>query len=202
MSFNGWRLISDDNIARRLIGDDKIQVAGVLDFVNGNNSITDIKIGLNTNLTGMTNYDTKTETDSIVALKAPINNPTCTGALSLNGTLSCPQLNPQMPQTKFNTIKPPGLYHYDGGLANAPSSSLNFRSIEVGREDRYSQIALPWDADQMFFRRQQSNEQCKYFTPWVEVVHSGNISTFIQPALRTKQNKLTFLLRKILTDGV
>ena len=40
---------------------------------------------------------------------------------------------------------------------------------------------MPWDADQMFFRRQQSNEQGAYFTPWVQVVHSGNINTFTTP---------------------
>ena len=34
---DGWRLVSDENIARRLIGDDKIQVAGVLDLANGSN---------------------------------------------------------------------------------------------------------------------------------------------------------------------
>ena len=44
----------------------------------------------------------------------------------------------------------------------------------------------------MFFRRQQRNERGNYFTPWVEVVYSGNINTFIQPTLNTKQNKLTF----------
>ena len=32
---DGWRLVSDDNIARRLMGDDKIQVTGVLDLVSG-----------------------------------------------------------------------------------------------------------------------------------------------------------------------
>ena len=73
---------------------------------------------------------------------------------SVNGTLDCPQLNPQTSQNNFNTIKAPGLYHYDAGL-NAPTSSLNFRSIELGRADRYSRIAMPWDADQMFFRRKQ-----------------------------------------------
>ena len=73
-----------------------------------------------------------------LALEAPINNPTFTG------TLSCPQSNPQISQTNFKTIKTPGLYHYDGGLSNAPSSSL---SIEIGRADRYSRIAMPWDAN-------------------------------------------------------
>ena len=62
-AFNGWRLISDDSIARRLTSGDKMQVTGVLDFVSGG-SITDIKIGLNTKLTGLTNYYTKQEPDS------------------------------------------------------------------------------------------------------------------------------------------
>ena len=37
-----------------------------------------------------------------------------------------------------------------------------------------------------FFRRKQDRS----FTPWREVVHSGNINTFIQPSLNTKQDKL------------
>ena len=102
------------------------------------------------NLTRLNNYYTKTEVNNSFTLKTPINNPTVTGTISVNGTLSCPQLNPAPLQTNFNTIKAPGLYHIDGGLSNAPTSSLNFRSIEMGREGRYSQIAMPWDADQMF----------------------------------------------------
>jgi hypothetical protein len=86
-------------------------------------------------------------------------------------------------------MKAPGLYHCAGGFSNAPTGSLNFRSNEIGYDGRYSQIAIPWDADQMFFRRQLSNEQGADFTPWVEVVHSGNINTFttpIQTALNLK----------------
>ena len=56
-------VISDDNIGRRLTSDDKIQVTGVLDFVSGRSS-TDIKLGLNTKLTRLTDYYTKQETDS------------------------------------------------------------------------------------------------------------------------------------------
>jgi hypothetical protein len=62
----------------------------------------------------------------------------------------------------------------------------------MGREGRYSQIAMPWDADQMFFRRQQSNEQGNNFTPWREVVHSGSINTFTQPALNALALKAPF----------
>ena len=48
---------------------------------------------------------------------------------------------------------------------------------------------MPWDDDQMFFRWQQSNGQGNYFTPWVEVVHSGSINAFtsgVQTALNLK----------------
>ena len=98
-------------------------------FLDSNNTLawTDIKFSLDMNLTRLNNYHTKTEVNDSLALQAPINNPTCTGTLSVNGTLSCQQLNPQVSQTNFNTIKQPGPYHYDGGLSNAATSSLNFR---------------------------------------------------------------------------
>ena len=44
ISPNGWRVVSNNSIARRLIGDGKIRVMGVLDFLNGG-SIKDIQIG-------------------------------------------------------------------------------------------------------------------------------------------------------------
>ena len=102
-----------------------------------------------------------------------------------------PQLNPISSQNNFNTFKTPGLYYdiFDGNpIPNAPINSLNFRSTEIGSAGRYSQIAMPFDYDKMFFRRQRNND----FSPWLEVVHSGNINTLIQPALSTKQDKLTF----------
>ena len=40
-----------------------------------------------------------------VALKAPINNPTCIGNVTVHGTLSCPQLNPAPSQNNLDTIK-------------------------------------------------------------------------------------------------
>ena len=81
-------------------------------------------------------------------------DPTFTGNVTINGILSRPQLSPAPYQFNFNTIKAPGLYQYDGTtLFNAPSSSQNFRTIEIGRGDRYSQIAFPWDADNMCCRR-------------------------------------------------
>ena len=91
-------------------------------------------------------------------------NHTCTGNVTISGILPSPQISPIPYQFKFNTIKAPGLCHYNGTtLLNPPSSSQNFRTIEIGRGDRYSQIALPWDADKMFFRWHQDNN----FTPWM-----------------------------------
>ena len=86
-TFDGWRLVSSDNTVRRLIGHEQIQVAGVIDLANGSTGITDIRIGLNTNLTGLTNYYTKTETDNSVALKAPLASPAFTGTISTTGDI-------------------------------------------------------------------------------------------------------------------
>ena len=103
------------------------------------------------------------------------------------GTLVCPQLNPMPTQNDFNIVKAPGLFQYDGGLSNAPSASLNFRSIELGSSNRYSQIAMPWDADQMFFRRKQDTT----FTTWREVIHSGNIGAYTQQRLNFPTSEST-----------
>ena len=78
------------------------------------------------------NINTFTQpTVDAVALKSPINNPACAGIVSVNGTLA-----PQPSQNNFNTIKAPELYHFDGGLSNAPSGSQNFLKL-VMMEDTY-----------------------------------------------------------------
>ena len=62
------------------------------------------------NLKGLINYYMKTEVNSSLALKAPINSPTLTGTVSVNGTLVCPQLNSISSHNDFNIIKAPGHY--------------------------------------------------------------------------------------------
>ena len=73
---------------------------------------------------------------NLIATNPPLNSPPFTETVSVNGTLACPQVAPYPSQNNFNEIKAPRFYHYDGGLSNAPTSSPNFRSIEMGREDR------------------------------------------------------------------
>ena len=53
---------------------------------------------------------------AVLDLKAPINSPTFTGTVSINGTLSCPQLSPYPSQNNFDITKAPRLYHYDDGI--------------------------------------------------------------------------------------
>ena len=107
---------------------------------------------------------TKSEVNNNLTLKAPINNPTFTGTISVNGTLVCPQLTswPTPQSYDFNIVKASGLYHYDAygsvnGLVDAPTNSANFRSIEIGNDNRCSQIAMPFDTDRMSLKRKQDS---------------------------------------------
>ena len=60
---NGWGAIADaTNIVRRLVGAQPIRTFIKLDL-NNPSSINDVQNGLNLDLTGLTNYYTKTETD-------------------------------------------------------------------------------------------------------------------------------------------
>ena len=42
------------------------------------------------NLTGLNNYYTKSEVNNSLALKAPIDSPTFTGHVSVDGAVYCP----------------------------------------------------------------------------------------------------------------
>jgi len=117
--------VSDDNTARRLIGDDKIQVAGVLDFVNGSNNITDIKIGLKTNLTRLTNYYSKTKSNTSLALKAPLASPAFTGKIDVNGTATSYLEAAHDGNTGSIDLQNTGIYLYTVSDDNLDSASIS-----------------------------------------------------------------------------
>ena len=78
-----WGVLSkptdtEPSFVRRLSG-----VCLISTSLNSNNALawTDIQISSDMNLTGLNNYYTKTEVNSSLALKAPINNPTFTGTI-------------------------------------------------------------------------------------------------------------------------
>lgn len=76
-------------------------------------------------------------------------------------------------QTKsLDTISTPGLYQYDGGFGGTkpPDNSPNYRTIEIGNGNRFSQIAMPWNSDGFYFRRQEGAT----FSSWRTVLHDGN----------------------------
>jgi hypothetical protein len=80
-------------------------------------------------------------------------------------------------QTKsLDTVSTPGLYQYDGGFGGTkpPDNSPNYRTIEIGNGNRFSQIAMPWDSDGFYFRRQQGST----FTSWRTVLHDGNYTSY------------------------
>ena len=64
------------------------------------------------------------------------------------------------------------LYQYDGTFAGTkpPDNKPNYRTIEIGSGGRWTQLALPWDNDGFFFRRQQDAT----YTSWRTVLHDGN----------------------------
>ena len=134
---NLWGVLSkptntEPSFIRRLSG-----VYPISTSLDSNNVLawTDVQINLDMNLTGLNSYYIETKVNNSLALKAPINNPTFTGTVSVNGTLVCPQLGPISSQNNFNTIKTPGLYQYDlfdgNPIPNAPINSLNFRSWKI-----------------------------------------------------------------------
>lgn len=82
-------------------------------------------------------------------------------------------------QTKsLDTVSTPGLYQYDGGFGGTkpPDNSPNYRTIEIGSGNRFSQIAMPWNSDGFYFRRQEGST----FSAWRTVIHDGNF-----PSLNT-----------------
>ena len=74
--------------------------------------------------------------------------------LAVTNNIVSKNLYPGVTQQNLDLIKNPGLYEYDGGITGtSPNGSPNYRTIEIGAGGRYSQIALPWNSDNMYFRR-------------------------------------------------
>jgi hypothetical protein len=78
-------------------------------------------------------------------------------------------------QSNINSIKAPGLYEYDPiPTGTPPVQSPNIRTIEIGKDSRYTQVAFPFDSDNMYFRRQYNTD----WLPWLTVLHSGNFNSY------------------------
>lgn len=107
--------------------------------------------------------------------KNPAHSLDVNGNIQASGTLLVPQLTASATQNNFNTVKPPGLYEYDGGLSNTPpDNTLNYRTVEIGHGGRYTQVAFSWDTERAFFRNQLNSN----FNDWREFVTSQNRSQY------------------------
>ena len=91
-------------------------------------------------------------------------------------SIQASNLNPAYSVSNFDTIKAPGLYQYDGAMTSTPNSDANYRTIEIGSNGRYSQIALNYSSDGMWFRRQTDAN----WSTWRQVWHSGNLTNLNQ----------------------
>lgn len=103
-----------------------------------------------------------------VAINAGSNSIQTLGAITANNITSAAQTG------NLDTSKEPGLYHYDGSaapvLGTLPSgNSWNYRTIEVGASNRYTQLAFPWDFDKMYFRRRSGTVAVPVWGAWLEV---------------------------------
>ncbi|WP_196782516.1 hypothetical protein [Chromobacterium paludis] len=53
----------------------------------------------------------------------------------------------------MNAYMPPGIYEYDPAGEGAPTNIPNHTVLSMGRASRWTQLAMPYSQDQLFFRR-------------------------------------------------
>ena len=134
----------------------------------------------NNQLTNGAGYITSyTETDTLSSVVA--RGSSTTSAISAaNFQVASQVLN-------LDTVKTPGLYHYDGAYTGTQPLSTpwyNVRTIEIGNSTRASQFVMPYSADRIFYRRNTDPG----WQPYVELYHTGNIPTWNQNTTGTAAN--------------
>ena len=130
-----------------------------------------------TNLTGTLVTTINTGANSIATTGTLSGGALTACSATINGTLTATNMTASAFNGNLDTIKAPGLYHYDGVgasvLGTNPNGSWNIRTIEIGALNRYSQFAMPYDIDRIFYRRHFNSWQS-----WCEipVLQNGNVS--------------------------
>ena len=139
---------------------------------NPNGFISGITSANVTGALGYTPYNSSNPSGFITG----ITSGNVTGALGYTPAFG----NSAFQSKSLDTVSTPGLYQYDGafGGTKPPDSSANYRTVEIGSGGRFSQIALPWNGDNLFFRRQQDAG----WSAWRTVLHDGNYNSY-SPAL-------------------
>ena len=103
---------------------------------------------------------------------------TFSGANTFSSTVTAANFKNAYQSLNLDTVKTPGLYHYDGvisGTQPAGGSWYNVKTIEIGDTNRYSQIVMPYSADRIFYRRQNDSAA---WGSYVELLHSGNYNNY------------------------
>ena len=128
-------------------------------------------------ITGVPAFITSyTETDTLATVVAR-GSSTSSAISAANFQVAAQVLN-------LDTVKTPGLYHYDGAYTGTQpiQNWYNVRTIEVGNSTRASQFVMPYSADRIFYRRNTDSG----WQPYIELYHTGNL-----PTIPTNNNQLT-----------
>jgi len=98
---------------------------------------------------------------------------------STTTTISAANFQSAYQSLSLDTVKVPGLYHYDGaytGTQPLGTNWYNVRTLEIGDSTRYSQFVIPYSANRIFYRRKDDSGWQGYVEMW----HSGNLSNLNQ----------------------
>ena len=141
--------------------------------VVANSSVTAASFsGLGTNLTGTASSLTA-GTATNVAWSGITSKPTTLAGYALTDVA----YGQAAYQSKsLDTVSTPGLYQYDGafGGTKPPDNGANYRTVEIGSGSRFSQIAMPWNSENIYFRRITDST----YSAWRTVIHDGNYTSY------------------------
>lgn len=119
----------------------------------------------------VSSYNAINLTGTTIAVTGAI---TASSTITATGAISASNLNPEVTQTDFNLTKSPGLYHYDGAITNSPDSDANYRSIEIGAGNRYSQLVFNYSNSGLWLRRRTDTT----WSGWNKIIHDGNYNSY------------------------
>jgi hypothetical protein len=169
-SVSGTGTVSGLSLSGTVTTSGNLTLGGTLTLTSGN--VTTALGFTPYNATNPSGYiSSYTETDTLSSVVA--RGSSTTAAISAaNFQIGYQVLN-------LDSVKTPGLYHYDGAYTGTQPLSYpwaNVRTIEIGNSTRASQFVMPYSADRIFYRRNIDSGWQSY----VELYHTGNIPTWNQ----------------------
>lgn len=98
------------------------------------------------------------------------------GNWNVSGVVTATNFKNGYQTMNLDTIKTPGLYHYDGGISGSQplgTDWYNLKTIEIGADNRYSQFVMPYNNNRIFYRHKQDSGWSGYD----ELITTGNLTS-------------------------